>query len=183
VLKIGRRMIRRSHFCEHRMNSWEEENKCISTRWSGGTIGWLVGSSYAFSGNIQRGIRAKMASTRRTDAKNALMLMIFPESCGEFHKLSNKYKVAQNGVRSRELWPKYRRAATWVTGWTSGTVGATSVIRRWKIGQILRIIPEYCVEFHNLSNEYKLVEYGVRSKEIRAKYGRAYGSTGRSDAT
>jgi hypothetical protein len=40
-VKIGHRMIRRSHFCEHRMNSWEEKNKCISTGWSGGTIGWL----------------------------------------------------------------------------------------------------------------------------------------------
>jgi hypothetical protein len=39
--EIGHRMIRRSHFCEHRMNSWEEENKCIRTGWSGGTIGWL----------------------------------------------------------------------------------------------------------------------------------------------
>jgi hypothetical protein len=142
-----------------------------------------VGSSYAFSGNIQRGIRAKMASTGRTDAKNAIMLMIFPESCREFHKLSNNYKVAQNGVRSRELWPKYWRAATWVTGWTSGTVGATSVIRRWKIGQILRSFLEYSVEFHKLSNEYKLVENGVWSKEIRAKYGRAYNSTGWFDAT
>jgi hypothetical protein len=38
--------------------------------------------------------------------------------------------------------------------------------------------PESCVEFHKLSNEYKLVENGVRSKDIQAKYGRAYGSTG-----
>jgi hypothetical protein len=35
------RMIRRSHFCEHQMNCREEENKSISTGWSGGTIGWL----------------------------------------------------------------------------------------------------------------------------------------------
>jgi hypothetical protein len=47
-----------------------------------------------------------------------------------------------------------------------------------KICQILRIFKESCVEFHKLSNEYKFVENGVRSKEIRAKYGRAYGSTG-----
>jgi hypothetical protein len=56
-------------------------------------------------------------------------------------------------------------------------VGATSIIRRPKIGQILRIFQESCVKFNKLSNEYKLVENGVRSKEIRAKYGRAYGST------
>jgi hypothetical protein len=30
---------------------------------------------------------------------------------------------------------------------------------------------------HKLSNKYKLVENGIRSKEIRAKYGRAYDST------
>jgi hypothetical protein len=46
----------------------------------------------------------------------AQMLRIFSESCIAFHKLYNKYKIAKNGVRSRELWPKYRRAATWVTG-------------------------------------------------------------------
>jgi hypothetical protein len=38
--------------------------------------------------------------------------------------------------------------------------------------------PESCVEFHKLSNEYKLIKNGVQSKEIRAKYGRAYDSTG-----
>jgi hypothetical protein len=37
---------------------------------------------------------------------------------------------------------------------------------------------EYYVEFHKLSNEYKLIENGVRSKEIRAKYGRAYDNRG-----
>jgi hypothetical protein len=50
--------------------------------------------------------------------------------------------------------------------------------RTLKIGQILRIFPESRVEFHKISNEYKLVENGVGSKEIRAKYRRAYGSTG-----
>jgi hypothetical protein len=43
---------------------------------------------------------------------------------------------------------------------------------------MLRIFPESCVEFHKLSNEYKLVKNGVWSKEIQANYGRAYGSTG-----
>jgi hypothetical protein len=52
-----------------------------------------------------------------------------------------------------------------------------------KIGQILRIFPEYCLEFHKLSNEYKLIENGVRSKEIRAKYGTAYDNTRWSDTT
>jgi hypothetical protein len=42
--------------------------------------------------------------------KNGQMLRIFSESCREFHKICNKYKIAQNGVRSRELWPKYGRA-------------------------------------------------------------------------
>jgi hypothetical protein len=48
--------------------------------------------------------------------KNAQMLKILSESCREFYNLSDKYKIAQNGVRSIELWPKYRRVATWVTG-------------------------------------------------------------------
>jgi hypothetical protein len=47
-----------------------------------------------------------------------------------------------------------------------------------KFCQILRIFPESCVELHKLSNKYKLVKNGVQSKEIRAKYRRAYGSTG-----
>jgi hypothetical protein len=43
-------------------------------------------------------------------SKTAQKLRIISESCREFHKLSNKYKIAQNGVRSKELWPKYGRA-------------------------------------------------------------------------
>jgi hypothetical protein len=50
VLKIRHRMIRRSHFCKHRMNSWEEENKCISIGWSGGTIRWLCRLILCFLG-------------------------------------------------------------------------------------------------------------------------------------
>jgi hypothetical protein len=177
-------MIRRSHFCEHWMNSWEEENKCISTGWSGGTIGWLRRFILCFfRKHTERYSRRNGYHQFIRRSKNAQMLRIFSESCRQIHKLSNNYKIAQNGVRSRELWPKYRRAATWVTGWTSGTVGATSVIRHSKISQILRIFPESSVEFHKISNEYKLVENGVRSKEIQAKYGRAYDSTGWSDAT
>jgi hypothetical protein len=48
--------------------------------------------------------------------QNCSNAQFFSESCREFHKLSNKYNIAQNGVRSKELWPNYRRAATWVTG-------------------------------------------------------------------
>jgi hypothetical protein len=42
---------------------------------------------------------------------------------------------------------------------------------------MLRIFPESCVEFHKLSNEYKLVKNGVWSKEIWEKYGRTYNIT------
>jgi hypothetical protein len=143
-----------------------------------------VGSSYAFSGNIQRGIRAEMASTGWTErSKNAQMLRILLYSCIEFYKLPNRYKITQNGVRSKELWPKYRRVATCVIGWTSSTVGATSIMWRSKIGQMLRIFSESCVEFPKHSNKYKLVENRVHSKEIHAKYRRAYDSTGWSNAT
>jgi hypothetical protein len=61
-------MIRRSHFCEHRMNSWEKENKYISTGWYGGPIRWMRQFILCFSGNIQRGIHAEKASTEWTDA-------------------------------------------------------------------------------------------------------------------
>jgi hypothetical protein len=123
------------------MNSWEEENKCISTRWFGDTIGWLHRFILCFFGNKERGIRAEMASTGWTDAiivsSDAQKVLkcsgFYTEYCREFHKLSNKYKIAQNGVWSRELWPNYRRAATWVTGWTFGTVGATSILRCSKL--------------------------------------------------
>jgi hypothetical protein len=150
-----------------------------------------VGSSYAFSGNIQRGIHAEKDSTGWADAtmgsSDAQKLLkcpgVFSESCREFHKLSNKYKIAQNIVRSKELWPKYRRTATCVTGWTSGTVGATSIFQRSKIVQMLRIFSESCVEFHKISNEYKLVKNRVWSKEIHAKYRRAYDNTRWSDTT
>jgi uncharacterized protein YktA (UPF0223 family) len=142
----------------------------------------FIGSSNAFSGNIQRGVHTELASTGRR-SKNAQMLRIFSEYCRKFHKLSNKYKIAQNGVWSRELRPKYRRAATWVTGWTSGTISATSILWCLKLWSNTQEFPESCVEFHNLSNEYKLVKNGVPSKEIQEKYGRAYGSTGWSDAT
>jgi hypothetical protein len=43
---------------------------------------------------------------------------------------------------------------------------------------MLRIFSESCSEFHKLSNEYKIIENKVQSKEIRAKYRRAYNSTG-----
>jgi hypothetical protein len=130
-----------------------------------------VGSSYAFSGNIQRGNHAEKASTGWTDAticlSDAQKLLkcprVFSESSREFHKLSNKYKITQSVVQSKELWPKYRRAATCVIGWTSGTVDATSIFQRSKIGQMLRIFSESCVEFHKISNKYKIV------MEFRAK--------------
>jgi hypothetical protein len=48
-------------------------------------------------------------------------------------------------------------------------------LKSWSNAQ--DFFPESCVEFHKLSNEYKLVENGVQSKKIRAKYGRLYDST------
>jgi hypothetical protein len=43
---------------------------------------------------------------------------------------------------------------------------------------MLRVFSESRVEFHKISNEYKFIENGVRSKEIQAKYEREYGGTG-----
>jgi hypothetical protein len=99
--------------------------------------------------------------------KKDQMLGIFSESRREFHKLSNNYKVTQNGVRSKELWPIYRRAATCVTGWTSGTVGATSIIRCSKIGKILRII-SFTMSISSSKTEFGAKRYGQNTEGYTA---------------
>jgi hypothetical protein len=159
VLKIGHRMIRRSHFCEHRMNSREEENKCISTRWSGGTIGWLHQFILCFLGNIQRGIRAEMASTGWTDAiigsSDAQKIL---KCSGFLHKLVEKFISFPTSTRSLKMdfgAESYgQNAEGQRRGWQDEPLVPSVQLQYSDAEKLVKYsgFSESCVEFHKLSN-------------------------------
>ena len=91
------------------------------------------------------------------------------ESCREFHKLFIEYKIIEIGVRSKELWPKYE--ALWKPiSRSTGTTDDHRLRLCSNFGQMRWSSVESCREFHMLSIEYKIIEIGVRSKELLPKY-------------
>ena len=87
------------------------------------------------------------------------------ESCRAFHKLSIEYKIIKIGVRSKELWPKYEVLWKLISG-STGSSGDHRLHRCSNFGQMRWSSTKSCREFHKLSIEYKIVENGVRSKEL-----------------
>jgi hypothetical protein len=149
-----------------------------------------IGSSCAFSGNIQRGIRAEMSSTGWTDAiigsSDAQKML---KCSGFFQSLVENFISFPTSTRSpktefgAESYGKNTEGQR--RGWQDEPLVLSVQLQYSDAQKLVKysgFFLESCVEFHNLSNEYKLVENGVRSKEIRAKYGRSYGSTRWSDA-
>jgi hypothetical protein len=61
--------------------------------------------------------------------------------------------------------------------------GLSAFIRCSKVDWMVRIFLKSSIEFHKLSNKYKIIKNRVRSKEIWVKYRKTYGNVGWSDAT
>ena len=91
------------------------------------------------------------------------------ESCRAFHKLSIEYKIIKIGVRSKELWPKYEVLRKLISG-STGLSDDHRLHRCSNFGQMRWSSAEFYREFHKLSIEYKIIEIGVRSKELWPKY-------------